>query len=335
MPWSKAAPWTLVPCRSIYGAQERARPLSRLTSAYGRPSAWNWRGFKVRPGTVLYVAAEGGGGLAERLAAFRIHHELETAEGVPFYVIPEPIDLCRSTADADLLLKRITELPPEDPPLVLIVVDTLSRAMAGGNENSPDDMGKFVANLDRIRLTARAHTLVIHHSGKDDTRGARGHSLLRAAADTEIEVTKTETGEVTMSVAKQRDMPDGQVFGFRLKQDVDLGDGQKGAVLINTEEGFAKRSTEKKKRRLPPAATIALRALREALDEMGKVPPASLHIPSNTKVVSGDVWRRYAYDRGISGSDQERARQQAFKRASEALLAGQYAAMWQDQAWLV
>jgi RecA-family ATPase len=70
----------------------------------------------------------------------------------------------------------------------MIVLDTLSRVIAGGNENAPDDMGQLIGNCDRIRAEARAHVMLVHHTGKDEARGARGHSSLRAATDTEIEV---------------------------------------------------------------------------------------------------------------------------------------------------
>ena len=65
----------------------------------------------------------------------------------------------------------------------LIIIDTLSRALSGGNENSPDDMGNLVKHMDKVRHTLKAHLCVIHHSGKDKAKGARGHSLLRAATD--------------------------------------------------------------------------------------------------------------------------------------------------------
>ena len=34
--------------------------------------------------------------------------------------------------------------------------------------------------------------MLVHHTGKDTAKGARGHSLLRAATDTEIEVKREE-----------------------------------------------------------------------------------------------------------------------------------------------
>ena len=165
-----------------------------LTAELMQADNREWRGRRVRHGAVVYIAAEGGLGIEERLTAYRLHHGVEAA-GVPLYVIPEPIDLCKSDADVTLLTKRLGDLPKE-PAIELIVVDTLSRALAGGNENGADDMGAFVRHCDRLRAECRAHVMIIHHAGKDEGRGARGHSLLRAATDTEIEVTKSEVSRI-------------------------------------------------------------------------------------------------------------------------------------------
>jgi RecA/RadA recombinase len=126
--------WTLDLCASIALGQE-------------------WRGRRIRHGAVIYIAAEGGLGIEERLTAYRMHHGVEAAD-VPLYVIPEPIDLCKSSADVELLLKRLKALPAE-PHIELIVVDTLSRALAGGNENGADDMGSFVRHCDRLRMETK------------------------------------------------------------------------------------------------------------------------------------------------------------------------------------
>ena len=247
-----------------------------------------WRGRKVRHGAVVYIAAEGGLGIEERLTAYRLHHDVKTT-GVPLYVIPEPIDLCKSDTDVNLLLQRLAALPAE-PSIELIVIDTLSRALAGGNENGADDMGAFVRHCDRLRAVSRAHVLVIHHAGKDEGRGARGHSLLRAAADTEIEVSKSELPNVaTAEVVKQRDRLSGDKFSFALKS-LDIGQDDDGApvtscvvVVTDRPAGTAKKAN------LPKAAVIALRALAEAVDEQGKPSTTGApQIPSSVKVVSQD-----------------------------------------------
>jgi RecA-family ATPase len=161
----------------VYGGSNTGKTFLVLDLSACITLGKEWHGRRVRKGTVVYIAAEGGLGLAERLTAYRQHRGIKVND-VPLYIIPEPIDLCRRYADVPLLLQRIGELPKE-PPLELIVIDTLSRAMAGGNENSPDDMGQFVSNCDRLRRTS-AHVMVVHHSGKDDARGARGQASVRA-----------------------------------------------------------------------------------------------------------------------------------------------------------
>ncbi|MEI2422068.1 AAA family ATPase, partial [Arthrospira platensis SPKY2] len=96
------------------------------------------------------------------------------------------------------------------------MIDTLARSMAGGSENDSEDMGNLVRAADRLREEFGATVLFIHHSGKDATRGARGHSSLRAAVDTEIEVAGLE-GTRTARVTKQRDFGTGEAFSFDLE----------------------------------------------------------------------------------------------------------------------
>jgi hypothetical protein len=318
---------------AFYGASGCGKTFLALDLAAHVALGRNWRERKLNQGTVIYIAAEGGLGIEERLTAFRLHHEIDVTD-VPLHVIAEPMDLCRSAGDVELLTERCQALSP----VSLIVVDTLSRVMAGGNENGPDDMGRFVANCDRLRLSTGAHVLVIHHSGKDDTRGARGHSLLKAAADTEIAVEKDEiSGMITAKVAKQRDHRVGDAFALRLLP-VEIGRDENGEALTScvVEPGVAGLvRTEPKAKRIPKAAQIALRALTEAVDEQGVIPPASNHIPARVKIVSVSVWRQQAYRRGISTSSEERARQQAFKRASEHLIGVNRVGIWDDQVWLV
>jgi hypothetical protein len=83
-------------------------------------------------------------------------------------------------------------------------------------------MGLIVRRIDRIRAETSAHFALIHHSGKIAANGARGWSGLRAAIDTEVEVTDSPTGRCA-EVTKQRDLPTkGKRIGFRLDV-VELG----------------------------------------------------------------------------------------------------------------
>jgi hypothetical protein len=93
-----------------------------------------------------------------------------------------------------------------DRAVALTVVDTVSRAIAGGNENSPEDMGAFVDSIDRMRDELQCHVDGVHHPGKNLALRARGHNLLPAAVDTEIKFTKNDaTKTSTATVIKQHD----------------------------------------------------------------------------------------------------------------------------------
>jgi RecA-family ATPase len=87
-------------------------------------------------------------------------------------------------ADVKTLIRKIKEAGEFD----LIVIDTLAQVMPGGNENSGEDMGRVMGRCLEITRQTGAMVGAVHHSGKDETRGARGWSGLRAACDFEFEV---------------------------------------------------------------------------------------------------------------------------------------------------
>ena len=108
----------------------------------------------------------------------------------------------------------------------LVTIDTLAQVMPGGDENNSVDMGKVLLACRRIHEATGAMVLLVHHSGKDVGKGARGWSGLRAAADVELEVSKDERGN-TLRITKMKDDEGDLQFPFRLRS-IDLefdGDG--------------------------------------------------------------------------------------------------------------
>lgn len=110
----------------------------------------------------------------------------------------------------------------------LVVIDTLSAVSPGSNENSGEDVGKLIEHCKFIHRKTGALVLLIHHSGKDSTRGARGWSGLRAAADAEIEVVRNGDYRVA-NVTKMKDGTDGSTYSFKLKV-IELGVDSDGEV---------------------------------------------------------------------------------------------------------
>ena len=198
----------------VYGPSNVGKSFFCLDVAFCIAADIEWQGAKVRGGPVLYLATEGGNAFHNRVVALRDEYK---KTGVALAVRPSPIDLLRPEADLAKLIELCGSIEAKvGAPLSMIVVDTLSRAMAGGDENGPTDMTAFIANLDALRNATGAHIMIVHHSGKDTAKGARGHSSLRAATDTEVEL--EVDGKIrTATATKQRDLEPQEPIVFQLK----------------------------------------------------------------------------------------------------------------------
>ena len=173
-----------------------------------------WMGKQTEPGLVLYLAAESPASVRRRLQAYQRHHRVTVPN---FAIAQSPIDLFDGDADTNAVIRLVQILEKQRGQKVrLIVGDTLARLSAGANENAGQDMGLIVRRFDRIRTETKAHFLLIHHSGKNAAAGARGWSGVRAAVDTEIEVSDSPSGRCA-EITKQRDLSTkGERIGFRL-----------------------------------------------------------------------------------------------------------------------
>jgi len=173
----------------------------------------DWRGHKVHQTGVLYLASEGQGGMPGRSKGYGRRHKVNMAD-LPFGFIEGAPSLL--TGDWKDLCLSVDHFIAMNGPLGIIVVDTLAQSIPGGDENSSETMSKVIANCRKLHQHTGATVILVHHAGKDTTKGARGHSSLRAACDFEIEVTRgTESRE--MRVSKQKDGADGLRMAFRLE----------------------------------------------------------------------------------------------------------------------
>ncbi len=207
----------VIPSRSlamIYGESSSGKTFCAIDLCLSIARGVPWHDKKTRKGAVLYVAAEAQYSIGVRLRAYIKHHHLEN-ESLPFYVVPRPVDLCDGVDGQDALIRTCLDLAAKGNEPSLIVLDTLNRVMGAADENSAADMGGLIKAVDRLRRKTGATVMLIHHSGKDRNRGARGHSSLRAAVDVEIEVSSTSSGRCA-KVTKSRDGTDDARFLFRL-----------------------------------------------------------------------------------------------------------------------
>lgn len=186
---------------------------------------------EVDQGAVVYVALEGSFGVRNRIEALRRSGMID--DSTPLFICFAPVSLLEAT-HAGRLAATVKQAAEESGlPCRLVILDTLARAMAGGDENKGQDMTAAMASIDAIRAATGAHVAVVHHCGKDDSKGARGHSSLRAAVDTEIEVSRPEGKSIsTVRVTKQRDLPIGDPMPFSLVS-VELGIDRRGNPITS------------------------------------------------------------------------------------------------------
>ena len=176
-------------------------------------------GFKVTPGLVVYVAPENPQSVEHRFVANAAELGIEDAQLV---MVAGNLDMI-TEATFHHLMKTLRAIADEQGPIAAVVVDTVSQAMPGADENGSDGMTAFVAACQRIRHEFDCSVVAVHHSGKNVDLGARGHSSLRAAVDVEIRVTGAE-GTRTAELTKVRDGGIGLQIPFNLRV-IPLGDG--------------------------------------------------------------------------------------------------------------
>lgn len=192
-----------------------------ICAALGRGVGWNGLRCQAAPCRVLYVVAEGVGGFANRLTA-HCHKTGISANDLNVDIISDVIPNLTDGVSVTNLIHDILAREAYD----LIVMDTFAQVIAGSDENSGEDMGRALGYCRKINQSTKAMILLVHHSGKDSSKGARGHSSLRGASDVMFEVTRFED-ERCIKVIKQKDGIDGAEYGFGLIP-VYLGDDEEG-----------------------------------------------------------------------------------------------------------
>ena len=319
----------------VYGPSGSGKTFMTLDLVGHVATATPWRGRRTSGGVVVYVAAEAGLSILRRFVAWRDRTVPEGREArVPLAVITRGVNLL-FPVELEEFAAELRVVVDEAGPLAMVVFDTLSRSIPGGDENGPD-MTKVVAAADRIRDEFGAATLIVHHTGKDATKGARGSSALVAAADTVLAVV-----DRVATVEKVRDGVAGETFAFTLDV-VDMGTDEDGdpittCIAIPTTNAPGASAARPTAQRLTGAAKIVLQALREAIDEHGERLPGTSTIPDGVRGVRIGKWReRFQLRYGGEGEEARRADaiDKAFRRGYETLAQAGAVQVSKPYAWI-
>lgn len=311
----------------IFGPPGSGKTFFALDTALHVAAGLEWRGRRVRQGLVAYLAPEGPASALNRAIAWCDANQV--GRGLPFVIGPDGLSL---RSDVDRVLDWIGEAETTTGEgLRLLVIDTLSRAFGAADENASDAMGGFIACCDYLREQTGACIALVHHSGKDATKGARGSSLLQAAADTVVEV-----AERVATVTKQRDGETGIAYSFTLEP-VELGADEDGDAVTTCVVVPSDAAPRPRGQMLSPTERNAFDALLEVLadGELRRDAPASLlseGARTGQLVALLADWRSRAYARMGTDVDQQ-AKQKRFRRAVDGLQAKQRIAIFEDYVW--
>ncbi len=220
-------------------------------------------------GAVIYLAAEGAVGVKNRM--FALKKEGLIKEGSRLVYVPCCINVLDKEQVTSLIATAVEAAAGLDVPVRLIILDTLSQCMPGSNENSPEDMTAVVEAANGIRKITGANVLFVHHSGKNQAAGSRGHSSLRAATDTEIEITREEGEEIgQITCKKAKDLAPFRSMGFKLRVVV-LGKNRRGKdVTTCVLDEVAHEDLPVKRTAIDGAISIILQALATSSNGLNK-----------------------------------------------------------------
>jgi hypothetical protein len=204
---------------AVYGPSRSGKSFLLLDAACAIAEGRDWFGYRVKAAPVVYVALEGQAGFRVRVRAW----EQANGRALPerLRLVLEPFKLVEPRDVRDLAAAILAFGPGS-----VTILDTLNRAAPGLDENASADMGRMIEAAASLQRLIGGLVVLVHHTGKDATRGLRGHSSLIGALDGSVEVTR-DGERRTWNSDKVKEGPDGKAHAFRLES-VEVGTDEDG-----------------------------------------------------------------------------------------------------------
>ena len=256
---------------SIYGPSGSFKSFAAVSWACHIATGKPWNGAKVEQGAVLYVVGEGGVGVPRRIRAWA--DEYNEGRDVPnVYRVDMPVFMADPSQQAELrfAVEEVKEATGQD--VKLIIIDTVARCFGGADENRAADMGAFISGCDLVKTTTGATILLVHHTGKNESNGARGSSSFRAALDAEYLVKReAERGNsLVLTGTKMKDSEQPEPVAFDLKRRV-IGmdeDGDELTSLVVIDRG--REPADPEADGLAPLSKALFQTIRALTDKNGE-----------------------------------------------------------------
>lgn len=326
---------------SLYGPSRAGKSFLALDWSLRLAAGDDVLGLRSKRVGVAYVAAEAVNGVRKRFWAMLRENGFSDDHRLPFAIVPRAVDLSSTDSEdltelIELLQDARIEFSEEGAPLGVVVIDTLARSLPGVDENSGAEMGDALAAIQRIADELNVLVCVVHHVGKDATKGARGHSSFFAALDTAIELSHEEdSGIRRLKIAKQKDDEDGREWAFRLRS-VEIGRDADDDPVTSCVVDYVDAPAQLKRRKMTAGETILLRAIAALIsDEKGVRSPDRTACPATQFAVRIEAVRERSQALGISDASSKDVREavrKAVARAKEQLIANSQ--LFESEGWL-
>lgn len=238
---------------AIYGSSGSGKSFLGADMGACIAAGTRWFGHRTAACPVTYLILEGEAGVRNRTEAWEKHNRATLPND--FKVVVQPFQLGE--------VQDVEDLGAALPKGGVVIIDTLNRAAPGMDENSSQDMGRMLAGMKRLQEITVGLVLFVHHTGKDTSKGMRGHSSLHAALDGAIEVERSEGGR-SWRLAKAKDGADGTSFAFKLHV-ISLGHDADGDEITSCAVGPDTAAIFKSKEPSGALQKAAIKAIRHAL----------------------------------------------------------------------
>jgi putative DNA primase/helicase len=194
---------------SLYGASASGKSFLVLDMAAAIAEGRDWFGYQVRACPVVLVCLEGAAGFRLRVEAWERHHGRALPAGLR--LVLQPFKLTEPQDVQDMAAAVLSAGAG-----AVTFVDTLNASAPGIDENASRDMGIVLEAAKTLQALTGGLVAAVHHSGKDATKGLRGHSSLFAALDAAVEVSR-DGDRREWKLAKAKDGADGEAHPFHLE----------------------------------------------------------------------------------------------------------------------
>ena len=191
----------------IFGSPKSGKSFVAIAMSCAIASGQDFYGNKAYKKPVLYICGEGQRGVKRRLSAWQ--QAQYSLKEIPLYLSDRAVRI-GDKDDFDRLINEIEAVKSNEGNIGMIVVDTFQRNFGGGgNENSAEDVGNFIHQLDGLISIYGCNVCIVHHSGHEGSR-ARGSSVIGASLDYEFKVQRTDKNEQMYVSFQQTLNKDGQ-----------------------------------------------------------------------------------------------------------------------------